>query len=312
MTDLIDTSEWVEGIRQVETTDAVQGGLGGVDNIAPLGLAKRTRFVYDRTTALASLADLLPIPVADGLVRFVRGVGLYVFVAASVLPEEWPWVVDPDVGPGQWIHELYFVQGGAFGLARLDTDARLIVNGATLYPRFETARTLQRFSPPATLGYTTGWQHTSTSSLHHALQGPATGLGQYIPLEVHDGATLATIDIHVRITPGAHANLPAVFPKFRVRRIQRVPGINPSVAGYAELRADSAYAVIPTPANVAAYDSSNVQSWTYTPDQNNVIDRSQYLYVAEVYDENGANSVAGNFFYGFILHFSGIADMRFA
>ncbi|WP_019275463.1 hypothetical protein [Vibrio coralliilyticus] len=36
---------WEEGIRQIETTDTVLGGPGGVPNIAPGQLANRTKYL---------------------------------------------------------------------------------------------------------------------------------------------------------------------------------------------------------------------------------------------------------------------------
>lgn len=45
MTYLTETAEWSEGIRQLETSDAVLGGPDGVDNIAPKQLANRTAYL---------------------------------------------------------------------------------------------------------------------------------------------------------------------------------------------------------------------------------------------------------------------------
>lgn len=45
MANLVETVEWVEGIYQLETTDLVEGGPDGVDNIQAIALAKRTQFL---------------------------------------------------------------------------------------------------------------------------------------------------------------------------------------------------------------------------------------------------------------------------
>ncbi|CAN0621029.1 protein of unknown function [Burkholderia multivorans] len=42
---LTEAAEWSEGIRQLETSDPVQGGPDGVDNIAPQQLANRTAYL---------------------------------------------------------------------------------------------------------------------------------------------------------------------------------------------------------------------------------------------------------------------------
>lgn len=39
---------WEAGIYQFETTDPIEGGLGGIDNQPLLQLANRTRFLYDK------------------------------------------------------------------------------------------------------------------------------------------------------------------------------------------------------------------------------------------------------------------------
>lgn len=48
MANLTETSTWESGIRQLETTDLVQGGPGGIDNIAPGQLANRTLWLKNR------------------------------------------------------------------------------------------------------------------------------------------------------------------------------------------------------------------------------------------------------------------------
>lgn len=55
MTNLAEQPEWAEGIRQLETSDPVEGGPDGVDNIAPRQLASRTSWLrrvlqFGRTT----------------------------------------------------------------------------------------------------------------------------------------------------------------------------------------------------------------------------------------------------------------------
>ena len=47
MANLTETSTWESGIYQLETTDPVQGGAGGIDNLQPNQLANRTKKIYD-------------------------------------------------------------------------------------------------------------------------------------------------------------------------------------------------------------------------------------------------------------------------
>ncbi|WP_174907001.1 phage tail protein [Burkholderia diffusa] len=51
MADLKEESKWEPGIRQFETSDPVQGGPDGVDNIALKQLGNRTRYLRDRADA---------------------------------------------------------------------------------------------------------------------------------------------------------------------------------------------------------------------------------------------------------------------
>ncbi|RQQ12628.1 hypothetical protein DF107_15445 [Burkholderia stagnalis] len=51
MTDLVESSSWTPGIRQFETSDPVEGGPDGIDNVPLRQLANRTRFLKDRQEA---------------------------------------------------------------------------------------------------------------------------------------------------------------------------------------------------------------------------------------------------------------------
>lgn len=47
MANLVETSEWTAGIYQLETTDAVLGGVAGISNTQPRQLANRTKKLHD-------------------------------------------------------------------------------------------------------------------------------------------------------------------------------------------------------------------------------------------------------------------------
>ncbi|KUZ83272.1 gp53-like domain-containing protein [Burkholderia ubonensis] len=53
MTDLVESSTWTPGIRQFETSDPVEGGPDGIDNVPLRQLANRTRFLKDVQDAQA-------------------------------------------------------------------------------------------------------------------------------------------------------------------------------------------------------------------------------------------------------------------
>ncbi|RQP29559.1 gp53-like domain-containing protein [Burkholderia ubonensis] len=60
MTDLVESSTWTPGIRQFETSDPVEGGPDGIDNVPLRQLANRTRFLKDRQEAHEEAVDPYP------------------------------------------------------------------------------------------------------------------------------------------------------------------------------------------------------------------------------------------------------------
>ncbi|MBN3818746.1 hypothetical protein G3N57_19950 [Paraburkholderia sp. Se-20369] len=64
MTDLVESANWAPGIRQFETSDPVEGGPDGIDNVPLRQLANRTRFLKDKQDA--QTGDLaLKAPIAS-------------------------------------------------------------------------------------------------------------------------------------------------------------------------------------------------------------------------------------------------------
>ncbi|KVR77313.1 gp53-like domain-containing protein [Burkholderia ubonensis] len=60
MTDLVESSTWTPGIRQFETSDPVEGGPDGIDNVPLRQLANRTRFLKDAHDALVGAQNPYP------------------------------------------------------------------------------------------------------------------------------------------------------------------------------------------------------------------------------------------------------------
>ncbi|WP_284890560.1 phage tail protein [Burkholderia sp. lyk4-R2A-23] len=74
MADLKEESKWEPGIRQFETSDPVQGGPDGVDNIALKQLGNRTRYLKDRADAADKAITGLGTR-ADATDKQVEGLG---------------------------------------------------------------------------------------------------------------------------------------------------------------------------------------------------------------------------------------------
>ena len=151
-----------------------------------------------------------------------------------------------------------------------------------------------------------GW--TTATNLGY-LVGPGTGTGQVLVLKgLHNGATLSTITVALSVTT-AHSGVPASLPQLFVERYNVTAG--GAVASVA-LSSSDPQLFTPAPGTGAAWVAGNViQPLVYTCNQNNVIDTSQYLYIAVLYDENGANSQSGNKYLSVAYGYTAIADMRF-
>jgi len=55
-----ETTQWEAGIYQFETSDAITGGVGGIDNRPHVELGNRTRFLKSRQDAIATQAGAVP------------------------------------------------------------------------------------------------------------------------------------------------------------------------------------------------------------------------------------------------------------
>ena len=117
---------------------------------------------------------------------------------------------------------------------------------------------------------------------------------------LHNGATLSSATIY--LLPVSHAALPVTMPAFAIYRF------NVATQTRTALASGSGYAVDPT-ALVANYNV--LHNWTFTANQNNVIDTSQFQYFLYVWDEGGTNALGGSWYSGFEITYSAIPNMAF-
>jgi hypothetical protein len=144
--------------------------------------------------------------------------------------------------------------------------------------------------------------------------GDATTLARLQKLVPNDNAVVIDITKDLRPYAGmrlalvtavfavgqSHSGVPAILPDLRCYRTQSL-----ATLGVAPSAGDSLLAAIdapfPTPGSGSAYYASgNLQAWSLTPDQNNVIDATRRYYVL-LLDESGANAEALNIYFGFRL-----------
>ena len=145
------------------------------------------------------------------------------------------------------------------------------------------------------------------------LVGQAQGTVASCVLPTVDGSTLTGVTLRFALT--GHSSLPLVGPGVAVVRL--VPRANTWVSlnsGDPPLPAlpiinifPSAALTLPIPITVGAYNAST--TLTYLPNQNNVVDRSQHVFMLLIFDESGGGAMAGNVFQSVDITFTA-SDMR--
>lgn len=162
--------------------------------------------------------------------------------------------------------------------------------------------------PSAIGGGSPKWDFSSFAGI---LVGHATTTFIQLWLDLpHNGATLSAVTLLFAVGQ-AHSGVPATMPFLSVQRVPVAFQFGSAPAGSQAL-STTANQFVPTPGSGAAWFSSNqVQAFSYTCNQNNVIDNANYTYVISVGDENGANALTGNQFLGFQAIYTGINNMVF-
>ena len=124
----------------------------------------------------------------------------------------------------------------------------------------------------------------------YAMQSQAAGSFLALPLDLHNGATLTSMNIYFTVTNSHTGGVPATLPLGQVSRLD--------TSGNLVSLSTTYYQSPPTPANAAAwYNGGAIQHFTMTFNQYNVIDTSQYTYQLTITDEQGTNSTSGNNYY---------------
>jgi hypothetical protein len=131
---------------------------------------------------------------------------------------------------------------------------------------------------------------------------------QYFAIPVmHHGATINTVTVYW-VPTGNDVSLPANQPTINVLRYTLAANAVPSGTSLNGGGAQGFGAP-----NITAYNNGGLSNaLTFTCNQNNTIDSTQYIYVVQIVDENGANSHDQNTYYGMQVTYSGINNMRFA
>ncbi|MBU9175888.1 phage tail protein [Burkholderia gladioli] len=129
MANLKEDSAWVDGIYQLETSDPVEGGPDGVDNVQAKQLGSRTRYLKDRADATDKRVDAMgqtvaglgtdKLPVAGGTLKGVL-LGKLGAIAPNN-PQGAGYGFDGDADSGMFSPKDGLVQIGAQGIAHFET-----------------------------------------------------------------------------------------------------------------------------------------------------------------------------------------------
>jgi len=116
-----------------------------------------------------------------------------------------------------------------------------------------------------------------------------------IPLNVYNGGTIT--DVIVTFNVGEN-HLPQYLPKFRILRMDS-QGVVQSLraSDLIETDGDGFIPFNPTPSSAANwYNGGSLKTFTYSCNQNQLIDTSKYFYYLEIVEEggNGSYAVVGN------------------
>lgn len=140
----------------------------------------------------------------------------------------------------------------------------------------------------------------------------STALGQIftIPItQLHDGSTVTTVTFNFKVGT-THPSVPAILPRMRVVRMSANGDLAPmkSVGSGADI---NGYVTVTTPVSGAAwYNGGAAKTFVYTCDQNNVIDKSQYVYFLVIVDEDGSGAIVGNTWLPTLFLCTNITDLR--
>jgi hypothetical protein len=125
------------------------------------------------------------------------------------------------------------------------------------------------------------------------------------PLRMHNGATLSSIDLHLRVpVPWTGAPTGSATP-CAVTVYRNSPGATP----YQSLHSAGAVSD-PVATGDAYYNSGKARVFTYTPNQNNVVDTSVYSYGLTILDNDDRDG-GRNEYFGATLNFTNIAALSF-
>lgn len=229
-------------------------------------IADGVMHVQSRTDVVASVAALAGIAApADGTVRHVLGFGMYVFKTSATTGLNPFRVAASDATPGGWVasaaHQTTLTRQVPVGL-----NFRGITNGGSGSTPGTVTATTTTLGFCVAIGADAQLDYGSMYPLR-VFTGATQNYGYMIDVndEMVDGATLTSATLRFRPV-GGHAGLPTRQPQFAIVRTTvtavALANLLSTGNGYVTLAAGS----------TGAYQAD--QALVFSPDQNNVIDKT--------------------------------------
>lgn len=287
-------------VALVNVTEPLDGELRSVASVTAMtrAIADGVAFNNAVRTPLATLAALAAIAApADGTMRFVRGQGVFVFDSAASLTISPFTIAASDATPGMWVSAT----------AHETSVTRWIpasyISGVSGTASGGPATDIPSCDP---IGFvSTGIGAAFRAGLMKvglASTSLTNAYGFQMPIDefLIDGSTIASATLLYR--PTAHGATPLQQPRFG---LIRMPKAGP-------------YTTIPTTllstGGGLVQDSGGTyvsdRALLFTPNQNNVVNRSLYSYCALIWDEHSTNAVLGNGYAGVSLAMTTVLDAR--
>lgn len=152
--------------------------------------------------------------------------------------------------------------------------------------------------------------NSNFTAAFNSITSAATGAfcGSNLTTGIADNCTVTQVVLYFKIHTG-HAGLPGTKPTISILLMDITSGLLGT--GLTLNSGDSGSGLtISSAGTVPLYENSgNLQTFTYTCNQNNSINRSKHILLANITDESGVNSLAGNIYIGNAVSYT-IADMR--
>jgi hypothetical protein len=193
------------------------------------------------------------------------------------------------------------------GISSTVTSGITMAGGSFDFGGLSPARTVVRRSLMIPIGRpdVTNWDMTVAADPILVGKGLSANINLEIP--THQGATLTTVRVWLQVT-NSHGAVPSIFPSFDIRRVP----ISSYVSSSSVQSLFSGGAQFATAATGAAwFNSGNIQQWSGTCNQNNVIDKTTYGYCMKLVDENGSYSQPSNQYIGMELTYTNITTLAF-